>query len=144
MQARFPGATSRRNRFLCQSCGSEWPVLGVGGTSFASDLIALAVRIPRASRDMLASRRSTKGASKARRDHINSEIRCMRALLPIPLEDQERLSYLHSMSAICTFIRKSVFFQGTLILPQAVSLWPECHPWAQLILPVLVFIRAAV
>ncbi|XP_023652012.1 neuronal PAS domain-containing protein 4-like isoform X2 [Paramormyrops kingsleyae] len=111
MQARFPGATSRRNRCLCQSWGSEWPVLGVGGTSFSSDVIALAVRVPRASRDMLVSHRSTKGASKARRDHINCEIRSMRALLPIPLEDQERLSYLHSMSAICTFIRKSIFFR---------------------------------
>ncbi|XP_018535747.1 neuronal PAS domain-containing protein 4-like [Lates calcarifer] len=56
--------------------------------------------------------RSTKGASKARRDHINREIRNMRALLPITQEDQERLSYLHSMAAICTYIRKSVFFQG--------------------------------
>ncbi|XP_061546214.1 neuronal PAS domain-containing protein 4-like [Phycodurus eques] len=56
--------------------------------------------------------RSTKGASKARRDHINFEIRNMRALLPIPLEDQERLSYLHSMAAVCTYIRKSVLIQG--------------------------------
>ncbi|KAM4729184.1 neuronal PAS domain-containing protein 4-like [Anableps anableps] len=56
--------------------------------------------------------RSTKGASKARRDHINHEIRNMRSLLPITKEDQERLSYLHSMAAICTFIRKSVLFQG--------------------------------
>lgn len=36
----------------------------------------------------------------------------MRALLPITQEDQERLSYLHSMSAICTYVRKSVLFQG--------------------------------
>ncbi|KAK2824070.1 hypothetical protein Q5P01_021245 [Channa striata] len=56
--------------------------------------------------------RSTKGASKARRDHINHEIRNMRALLPISQEDQERLSYLHSMAAICTYIRKSVLFRG--------------------------------
>uniref|UniRef100_A0A668UMD0 NPAS4 bHLH domain-containing protein n=1 Tax=Oreochromis aureus TaxID=47969 RepID=A0A668UMD0_OREAU len=55
---------------------------------------------------------STKGASKARRDHINHEIKNMRALLPITLEDQERLSYLHSMAVICTYIRKSVLFQG--------------------------------
>ncbi|KAM7385849.1 hypothetical protein PAMP_001904 [Pampus punctatissimus] len=59
----------------------------------------------------MVSHRSTKGASKARRDHINHEIRNMRALLPITQEDQERLSYLHSMAAICTYIRKSVFFQ---------------------------------
>ncbi|XP_068581463.1 neuronal PAS domain-containing protein 4-like [Cebidichthys violaceus] len=56
--------------------------------------------------------RSTKGASKARRDHINLEIRNMLALLPITQEDQERLSYLHSMAAICAYIRKSVLFQG--------------------------------
>ncbi|XP_044070780.1 neuronal PAS domain-containing protein 4-like isoform X2 [Siniperca chuatsi] len=56
--------------------------------------------------------RSTKGASKARRDHINHEIRNMRTLLPITQEDQERLSYLHSMAAICTYIRKSVLLQG--------------------------------
>ncbi|MEQ2212478.1 hypothetical protein XENOCAPTIV_000199 [Xenoophorus captivus] len=31
----------------------------------------------------------------------------MRSLLPISQEDQERLSYLHSMAAICTYIRKS-------------------------------------
>ncbi|KAM8852768.1 neuronal PAS domain-containing protein 4-like [Synchiropus picturatus] len=55
--------------------------------------------------------RSTKGASKARRDHINREIRNLRALLPISPGDQERLSYLHSMAAICTYIRKSLLFQ---------------------------------
>uniref|UniRef100_A0A665WNP7 Neuronal PAS domain protein 4 like n=1 Tax=Echeneis naucrates TaxID=173247 RepID=A0A665WNP7_ECHNA len=60
----------------------------------------------------MVSHRSTKGASKARRDHINYEIRNMRSLLPISLEDQERLSYLHSMAAICTYIRKSVLLQG--------------------------------
>ncbi|XP_034407394.1 neuronal PAS domain-containing protein 4-like [Cyclopterus lumpus] len=59
----------------------------------------------------MVSHRSTKGASKARRDHINHEIRNMRALLPVTQEDQERLSYLHSMSAICAYIRKSVLFQ---------------------------------
>uniref|UniRef100_A0A8C5GM24 Neuronal PAS domain-containing protein 4-like n=1 Tax=Gouania willdenowi TaxID=441366 RepID=A0A8C5GM24_GOUWI len=58
------------------------------------------------------SHRCTKGASKARRDQINHEIRNMRALLPISQEEQERLSYLHSMAAICTYIRKSVVFQG--------------------------------
>uniref|UniRef100_A0A3Q2FFT3 Neuronal PAS domain-containing protein 4-like n=1 Tax=Cyprinodon variegatus TaxID=28743 RepID=A0A3Q2FFT3_CYPVA len=62
----------------------------------------------------MVSHRSTKGASKARRDHINREIRNMRSLLPITQEDQERLSYLHSMAAICTYIRKSVLFQGKL------------------------------
>ncbi|XP_058241667.1 neuronal PAS domain-containing protein 4-like [Hemibagrus wyckioides] len=55
--------------------------------------------------------RSTKGASKARRDLINAEIRKLRALLPISAEDRERLSYLHTMSVICTFIRKSVLLE---------------------------------
>lgn len=60
----------------------------------------------------MASHRSTKGASKARRDHINHEIRNMRALLPIGQDERERLSYLHSMAVICTYVRKSVLFQG--------------------------------
>ncbi|KAI4876763.1 hypothetical protein NFI96_017997 [Prochilodus magdalenae] len=60
----------------------------------------------------MVSCRSTKGASKARRDHINAEIRNMRALLPISVEDQDRLSYLHSMAIICTFIRKTVLLSA--------------------------------
>ncbi|XP_030235605.1 neuronal PAS domain-containing protein 4-like [Gadus morhua] len=58
------------------------------------------------------STRSTKGASKVRRDLLNAEIRSMRALLPLPREEQERLSYLHTMAAVCTYIRKSVVLQG--------------------------------
>ncbi|XP_062851479.1 neuronal PAS domain-containing protein 4-like [Trichomycterus rosablanca] len=56
---------------------------------------------------MMVTCRSTKSASKARRDLINSEIQKLRALLPIRSEERERLSYLHAMSIICTFIRKS-------------------------------------
>uniref|UniRef100_A0A3B4EG79 PAS domain-containing protein n=1 Tax=Pygocentrus nattereri TaxID=42514 RepID=A0A3B4EG79_PYGNA len=63
-------------------------------------------------RDLMVSCRSTKSASKARRDHINAEIRNMRALLPISAEDQERLSYLHTMAIICTFIRKTALLTG--------------------------------
>ncbi|XP_041107386.1 neuronal PAS domain-containing protein 4-like [Polyodon spathula] len=55
--------------------------------------------------------RSTKGASKARRDHINAEIRNMRALLPISEDEKESLPYLHTMSVICSYIRKSLFCQ---------------------------------
>ena len=36
----------------------------------------------------------------------------MRSLLPFSQENLERLSYLHSMAAICTYIRKTVLFQG--------------------------------
>uniref|UniRef100_A0A3P9AET2 Neuronal PAS domain-containing protein 4-like n=1 Tax=Esox lucius TaxID=8010 RepID=A0A3P9AET2_ESOLU len=55
--------------------------------------------------------RSTKGASKARRDQINEEIRNMRALLPIIQDDQERMSYLHSMAVITAYIRTNLLFQ---------------------------------
>ncbi|XP_026868770.2 neuronal PAS domain-containing protein 4A [Electrophorus electricus] len=54
--------------------------------------------------------RSTKGASKARRDQINAEIRNLRDLLPISEADKARLSYLHIMSLACMYTRKSVFF----------------------------------
>ncbi|KAG9475272.1 hypothetical protein GDO78_003623, partial [Eleutherodactylus coqui] len=54
--------------------------------------------------------RSTKGASKARRDQINAEIRNLKDLLPISDGDKVRLSYLHIMSLACIYTRKSVFF----------------------------------
>ncbi|XP_019968048.1 neuronal PAS domain-containing protein 4A [Paralichthys olivaceus] len=54
--------------------------------------------------------RSTKGASKARRDQINAEIRYLKDLLPISDADKARLSYLHIMSLACMYTRKSVFF----------------------------------
>ncbi|XP_062868229.1 neuronal PAS domain-containing protein 4B [Trichomycterus rosablanca] len=54
--------------------------------------------------------RSTKGASKARRDQINSEIRNLKDLLPISEADKARLSYLHIMSLACMYTRKSIFF----------------------------------
>ncbi|XP_077098063.1 neuronal PAS domain-containing protein 4-like isoform X1 [Siphateles boraxobius] len=81
-------------------------------------LLQISVRMSVASvrRSQRASKRfrSTKGASKARRDLINAEIRSLRELLPIGSEDQERLSYLHSMAIICTFIRKSVLLTGVV------------------------------
>ncbi|XP_062821196.1 neuronal PAS domain-containing protein 4 [Anolis carolinensis] len=54
--------------------------------------------------------RSTKGASKARRDQINAEIRNLKDLLPIAEGDKLRLSYLHIMSLACIYTRKSIFF----------------------------------
>ncbi|XP_051922465.1 neuronal PAS domain-containing protein 4A [Hippocampus zosterae] len=54
--------------------------------------------------------RSTKGASKARRDQINAEIRNLKDLLPISDADKAKLSYLHIMSLACMYTRKSVFF----------------------------------
>ncbi|KAF7651559.1 hypothetical protein LDENG_00109160 [Lucifuga dentata] len=58
--------------------------------------------------------RSTKGASKARRDQINAEIRNLKDLLPISDTDKARLSYLHIMSLACIYTRKSVFFTQEL------------------------------
>ncbi|XP_077435039.1 neuronal PAS domain-containing protein 4A isoform X2 [Vanacampus margaritifer] len=54
--------------------------------------------------------RSTKGASKARRDQINAEIRNLKDLLPVCEADKAKLSYLHIMSLACMYTRKSVFF----------------------------------
>lgn len=60
----------------------------------------------------LAMYRSTKGASKARRDQINAEIRNLKELLPLAEADKVRLSYLHIMSLACIYTRKGVFFAG--------------------------------
>lgn len=64
--------------------------------------------------------RSTKGASKARRDQINAEIRNLKDLLPIAEGDKLRLSYLHIMSLACIYTRKSIFFSKGKIQKRAV------------------------
>ncbi|KAM4754349.1 neuronal PAS domain-containing protein 4 [Cyanocitta cristata] len=60
--------------------------------------------------------RSTKGASKARRDQINAQIRALRDLLPLPDGDRPRLSYLHVMALACIYTRK-----GACLRPGPVS-----------------------
>ncbi|CAM5104033.1 unnamed protein product [Eretmochelys imbricata] len=54
--------------------------------------------------------RSTKGASKARRDQINAELQTLRSLLPISAQEKERLSYLHTMALVCLQIRGTQLF----------------------------------
>ncbi|XP_065256414.1 neuronal PAS domain-containing protein 4-like [Emys orbicularis] len=54
--------------------------------------------------------RSTKGASKARRDQINAELQTLRSLLPISAQEKERLSYLHTMALVCLQIRGAQLF----------------------------------
>ncbi|XP_054841915.1 neuronal PAS domain-containing protein 4-like [Eublepharis macularius] len=54
--------------------------------------------------------RSTKGASKARRDQINAELQNLRSLLPISVQEKERLSYLHTMALVCLYIREAQLF----------------------------------
>ncbi|XP_039593678.1 neuronal PAS domain-containing protein 4-like [Polypterus senegalus] len=84
-----------------------------------------AARTVTAERTTLKPFRSTKGASKARRDHINTEIRNMRALLPISEEEKEHLSYLHTMSVVCAYIRKSLLWQGIQRESEATSPIPH-------------------
>lgn len=50
--------------------------------------------------------RSTKGASKQRRDQINAQINMMRDLLPLAETARQRLSQLQIMSLSCVYIRK--------------------------------------
>ncbi|NXT47242.1 NPAS4 protein, partial [Pluvianellus socialis] len=54
--------------------------------------------------------RSTKSASKARRDQINVELQALRSLLPISAQEKERLSYLHTMALVCLRLRGAQLF----------------------------------
>ncbi|KAG8003947.1 Neuronal PAS domain-containing protein 4A, partial [Nibea albiflora] len=79
--------------------------------------------------------RSTKGASKARRDQINAEIRNLKDLLPISDADKARLSYLHIMSLACMYTRKSVFFTqgaGTAASPEESAGFLSFHELSEL------------
>lgn len=53
-----------------------------------------------------AQLRSTRGASKQRRDQINVEIQRLRDLLPLSESVKERLFQLQIMSLACIYIRK--------------------------------------
>ncbi|GAB6025479.1 hypothetical protein CHUAL_011219 [Chamberlinius hualienensis] len=55
--------------------------------------------------------KSTKGASKLRRDLINAEISNLRDLLPLPSSTRQRLSQLQLMALVCVYVRKSNYFQ---------------------------------
>lgn len=87
--------------------------------------------------------RSTKSASKARRDQINVELQALRSLLPISAREKERLSYLHTMALVCLRLRGAQLFppgthgtvvphlslalRGPLLLPHGDSALP-CAP----------------
>ncbi|XP_061223111.1 ribosomal RNA processing protein 36 homolog isoform X2 [Neopsephotus bourkii] len=95
--------------------------------------------VPRASKPF----RSTKSASKARRDQINMELQALRSLLPISAREKERLSYLHTMALVCLQLRGAQLFppgthstaaphmslalRGALLLPHHGSASP-CDP----------------
>lgn len=62
--------------------------------------------------------KSTKGASKLRRDLINAEIANLRDLLPLPQSTRQRLSQLQLMALVCVYVRKANYFQqGKTIQP---------------------------
>ena len=50
------------------------------------------------------------GASKMRRDLINSEIANLRDLLPLPSSTRQRLSQLQLMALVLVYVRKSNYF----------------------------------
>lgn len=54
--------------------------------------------------------KSTKGASKLRRDLINTEIAHLRDLLPLPSSTRQRLSQLQLMALVCVYVRKANYF----------------------------------
>ncbi|XP_069187369.1 PAS domain-containing protein cky-1-like [Procambarus clarkii] len=58
--------------------------------------------------------KSTKGASKMRRDLLNAEICQLRDLLPLPPSTRQRLSQLQLMALVCVYVRKSNYFQQAM------------------------------
>lgn len=56
--------------------------------------------------------KSTKGASKLRRDLINTEIAQLRELLPLPASTRQRLSQLQLMALVLVYVRKSNYFKS--------------------------------
>nr|XP_021156250.1 ribosomal RNA processing protein 36 homolog [Columba livia] len=69
--------------------------------------------------------RSTKSASKARRDQINVELQALRSLLPISAREKERLSYLHTMALVCLQLRGAQLFPPDLAPPAGLALGME-------------------
>lgn len=63
------------------------------------------------SRHRFDTNKSTKGASKLRRDLINAEIANLRDLLPLPQSTRQRLSQLQLMALVCVYVRKANYFQ---------------------------------
>lgn len=71
--------------------------------------------------------KSTKGASKLRRDLINAEIANLRDLLPLPQSTRQRLSQLQLMALVCVYVRKANYFQQGMSSEEWKELsWTEC------------------
>uniref|UniRef100_A0A0M3IPD3 BHLH domain-containing protein n=1 Tax=Ascaris lumbricoides TaxID=6252 RepID=A0A0M3IPD3_ASCLU len=65
--------------------------------------------------------RSTRGASKQRRDQINIEIQKLRDLLPLSDSIKDRLFQLQVMSLACIFIRKQRYLPHTVLRARSVD-----------------------
>ncbi|XP_062980005.1 neuronal PAS domain-containing protein 4-like [Elgaria multicarinata webbii] len=90
---------------LCESCSK--PVRTESCISRCPTASSVSRRMLRTPKPF----RSTKGASKARRDQINAELQTLRSLLPISQQEKERLSYLHTMALVCFHIRETQLFR---------------------------------
>uniref|UniRef100_A0ABM5FHY6 Uncharacterized protein isoform X1 n=2 Tax=Pogona vitticeps TaxID=103695 RepID=A0ABM5FHY6_9SAUR len=90
---------------LCENCSKP-----VRRTESCSSKCPAATSLSRRELRTTKPFRSTKGASKARRDQINAELQTLRCLLPVSEEEKERLSYLHTMALVCFHIRKAQLF----------------------------------
>ena len=75
--------------------------------------------------------KSTKGASKLRRDLINSEIANLRDLLPLPSSTRQRLSQLQLMALVCVYVRKANYFQNgkSVFVPVCQKCFTCCFCW---------------
>ncbi|XP_053203183.1 uncharacterized protein LOC128387918 isoform X2 [Panonychus citri] len=71
--------------------------------------------------------KSTKGASKQRRDSINAEIANLRDLLPLPSSTRQRLSQLQLMALVCVYVRKSNYFQNAFRKHEMLPEMPMPH-----------------
>uniref|UniRef100_A0A1I7V1N2 PAS domain-containing protein n=3 Tax=Caenorhabditis tropicalis TaxID=1561998 RepID=A0A1I7V1N2_9PELO len=71
--------------------------------------------------------RSTRGASKLRRDQINAEIQKIRDLLPLSDLIKDRLFQLQVLSLGCIFIRKHRY-QQTILQPQLQMMQMQMSP----------------
>ncbi|XP_008103134.1 neuronal PAS domain-containing protein 4 [Anolis carolinensis] len=95
----------RTMTILCESCNKP-----IKRTENCILRCAAATSVSRKELRIPKPFRSTKGASKARRDLINAELQTLRSLLPISEQEKERLSYLHTMALVCFHIRETQLF----------------------------------
>nr|XP_009671474.1 PREDICTED: neuronal PAS domain-containing protein 4-like [Struthio camelus australis] len=110
-----PSCLELRHKRWPSSGGQAWPLRPRPLQAETSCLPRRARQAPSASKPF----RSTKGASKARRDQINAELQALRSLLPISSQEKERLSYLNTMALVCLWLRRAHLFPPDSAPPAA-------------------------